>query len=231
MAIRSAFALGLHRVQENYEIFSSEDVKLRRNLWRSLFVLDRFVAASLGRPAIIVEDECSEDALSVFGKNATGELIPIQDGDSGLGAAVRGCRVIGQILQRIYARRRVSLRLAQEMAEHWKSWYANLPPSLDSHHVRASATPFAHDPSPSIAALHVNLLYAHAIILLTRPFFICLLTKVHNERSGHKLTVPRWLNRMSRYCEACLIASNHTISLVQAAFESRYLPQRNPFVL
>ncbi|GJC86659.1 fungal specific transcription factor domain-containing protein [Colletotrichum tofieldiae] len=36
---------------------------------------------------------------------------------------------------------------------------------------------------------------------------------------------------MSKYCEACLHASNQTIILVQKAFESNYLPQRNPFVL
>ncbi|KAM0334188.1 hypothetical protein ACHAQA_001208 [Verticillium albo-atrum] len=36
---------------------------------------------------------------------------------------------------------------------------------------------------------------------------------------------------MSKYCEACFSASNHTINLVQQAYESKYLPQRNPFVL
>ncbi|KAM0607483.1 hypothetical protein ACHAP1_003340 [Verticillium nonalfalfae] len=36
---------------------------------------------------------------------------------------------------------------------------------------------------------------------------------------------------MSKYCEACFAASTHTIDLVQQAYESNYLPQRNPFVL
>lgn len=41
MAVRSAFALGLHR-EEPMVIFSAEEQTLRRNLWRSLFILDRF---------------------------------------------------------------------------------------------------------------------------------------------------------------------------------------------
>ncbi|CRK21799.1 hypothetical protein BN1708_013227 [Verticillium longisporum] len=227
MAVRSAFALGLHRVQENHSIFTSEDVRLRRNLWRSLFVLDRFLAASLGRPAAIAEDECSDDALMVFEKNDLGELTRVSDTSSGLDAAVRSCQVIGQILKKIYARRRISLRLAHEIAEQCQTWSSTLHPDLHCTKVRTGPWHAAQ----GIAALHVNLLYSHSILLLTRPFFICQLSKVHNERSGVKLPVPRWVNRMSKYCEACFAASTHTIDLVQQAYESNYLPQRNPFVL
>ncbi|EGY14922.1 fungal specific transcription factor domain-containing protein [Verticillium dahliae VdLs.17] len=226
MAVRSAFALGLHRVQENHSIFTSEDVRLRRNLWRSLFVLDRFLAASLGRPAAIAEDECSDDALMVFEKNDLGELTRVSDTSSGLDAAVRSCQVIGQILKKIYARRRISLRLAHEIAEQCQTWSSTLHPDLHCTKVRTGPWHAAQ----GIAALHVNLLYSHSILLLTRPFFICQLSKVHNERSGVKLPVPRWVNRMSKYCEACFAASTHTIDLVQQAYESNYLPQRNPFV-
>ncbi|GKT53436.1 fungal specific transcription factor domain-containing protein [Colletotrichum tofieldiae] len=227
MAVRSGFALGLHRVQENHFIFKSHEIRLRRNLWRSLFVLDRFLAASLGRPVAIDEEECSADALLVFEKNAQGELVRVTDPNDGLDAAVRSCRIVGQILKKIYARRRISVRLAQEIWEQCSSWYSTLSPDLAGRQVAADPS----HPAKGIAALHVNLLYCHSIMLLTRPFFICLLSKVHGERSGLHLPVPRWINRMSKYCEACLHASNQTIILVQKAFESNYLPQRNPFVL
>ncbi|KAL0931765.1 fungal specific transcription factor domain-containing protein [Colletotrichum truncatum] len=227
MAVRSGFALGLHRVHENHFIFKSEEVRLRRNLWRSLFVLDRFLAASLGRPVAIDEEECSSDALLVFEKTPEGELLRVKSPNDGLDAAVRSCRIIGQILKKIYARRRISVRLTSEIWEQCSTWHSSLSADLSSRQVAADP----NSPSQGIAALHVNLLYCHSIILLTRPFFICLLSKVHNERSGLALPVPRWINRMSRYCEACLSAANQTIVLVQRAFESNYLPQRNPFVL
>lgn len=36
---------------------------------------------------------------------------------------------------------------------------------------------------------------------------------------------------MEKFSEACVIASTHTIVLVQNAFEAKYLPRRNPFVI
>ncbi|KAK3070381.1 hypothetical protein LTS18_015115, partial [Coniosporium uncinatum] len=62
MAVRSAYALGLHR-EETMVIFSQEDRVARRNLWRSLFVMDRFLCCCLGRPPAISEEDCSGDSL------------------------------------------------------------------------------------------------------------------------------------------------------------------------
>lgn len=227
MAVRSGFALGLHRVHENHFIFKSEDVRLRRSLWRSLFVLDRFLAASLGRPVAIDEEECSADALLVFEKKSASELVRIQNPSDRLDAAVKCCQIVGQILKKIYARRLVSLRRTSEIWEQCGAWHASLSDDLSSGQVAADPS----NPAQAIAALHVNLFYYHTIIILTRPFFIYLLSKVHNERKGFTLPVPRWINRTSKYCEACLSAANETIALVQKAFDSNYLPQRNPFVL
>ncbi|KAK1847021.1 fungal specific transcription factor domain-containing protein [Colletotrichum chrysophilum] len=227
MAVRSGFALGLHRVHENHFIFKSEDVRLRRSLWRSLFVLDRFLAASLGRPVAIDEEECSADALLVFEKKSASELVRIQNPSDGLDAAVKCCQIVGQILKKIYARRLVSIRRTSEIWEQCGAWHASLSDDLSSGQVAADPS----NPAQAIAALHVNLFYYHTIIILTRPFFIYLLSKVHNERKGFTLPVPRWINRTSKYCEACLSAANETIALVQKAFDSNYLPQRNPFVL
>lgn len=227
MAVRSAYSLGLHRVQETAPIFTSEHVTLRRNLWRSLFVLDKFLAVSLGRPVAIDEDECSEDALLVYGKDERGELVPVNDSSRGLDAAVRTSQITGQILKEIYARRKISIRLAQEIAGQSKAWTSSLHPRLHYTSVRTSST----DRSAAISALHVNLLHCHSILLLTRPFFICLLSKVHHERSGQALTGSRWVNRMSKYCEACLVASCQTMRLVSQAYVCKYLPRRNPFVL
>ncbi|KAF9874032.1 hypothetical protein CkaCkLH20_08404 [Colletotrichum karsti] len=227
MAVRSGFALGLHRVRENHFIFKSEEVRLRRNLWRSLFVLDRFLAASLGRPVAIDEEECAQEALLVFEKNSDGDLVEVTNPNDGLDAAVRCCRIIGQILKKIYARRRISVRTTSDIWEQCGNWHSSLSADLSLRQVAADPS----SPAQGIAALHVNLLYCHSIILLTRPYFISLLSKVHNERSGFALPVPRWISRMSKYCEACLSAANQTIVLVQQAFESNYLPQRNPFIL
>jgi hypothetical protein len=235
MAARSAHALGLHR-EETMVIFSSEEQAQRKNLWRSIFVMDRLLSCSLGRPTAISEDDCSGDALqsteapleppfSLHGNSAP-DLE--QTGPCALEAAVRSCSVIGVILRKVYQRRKINTRLAQEIADICKSWPRALPSIL---HWRQAANA---SPSQGVAILHVNLFYCHSIILLTRPFFLYVLNletqrHVNQEHMGSR--GPRPYLRMEKFSEACVIASTHTILLVQNAFDAGYLSRRNPAVI
>ncbi|KAK6585424.1 hypothetical protein PZA11_002151 [Diplocarpon coronariae] len=229
MAVRSAFALGLHR-EETMCIFGAAEQSVRKNLWRSLFVLDRFLATSLGRPTAIREGDCSGATL------LTGEKAPFPQAPSptaanasctsssalGLEAAVRSCRVVGTILEKVYSKRKISTKLAQEIADSCRGWPDALDPSLD-HRQAASASP-----EQGVAILHVNLLYCHSVILLTRPFFLFLMNKAYqNPQPNHRSSA----SRMERFGAACVVASTQSIVLVQNAYDNHYLSQRNPFVL
>ncbi|KAF4624894.1 hypothetical protein G7Y89_g13273 [Cudoniella acicularis] len=101
MAVRSAFALGLHR-EETMCIFAPADQSIRRNLWRSLFILDRFLAASLGRPTAIRESDCSGDTLSTV-ERPRPETPGGQDfiNSAGLQASAHSCHVIGSVLEKL----------------------------------------------------------------------------------------------------------------------------------
>ncbi|USP78460.1 hypothetical protein yc1106_05734 [Curvularia clavata] len=233
MAVRSALALGLHR-EETMVIFSPEEQMQRKDLWRSIFVIDRLLSCSLGRPTAISEDDCSGDTLqpsdgeynhswgftpkTVYDYNETGP--------PALEAAVRSCKVIGIILRKVYQRRKISTRLAQEISDICKKWPRALTPILQW---RQAATA---SPSQGVAILHVNLFYCHSIILLTRPFLLYILNKETQrqvEQPGNR--GPRPFIRMERFSEACVIASVHTILLIQNAFEAGYLSRRNPAVI
>ncbi|KAJ4361939.1 hypothetical protein N0V83_010880 [Neocucurbitaria cava] len=233
MAARSAHALGLHR-EETMVIFSPEEQIQRKNLWRSIFVIDRLLSCSLGRPTAISEDDCSGDTLHPPEQfldpsfNINGNTMPDynETGSHALEAAVRSCSVIGLILRKVYQQRKISTRLAQEIADICKSWPRALPPIL---HWRQAANA---SPSQGVAILHVNLFYCHSIILLTRPFFLYILnleTQRHVNQTGTR--GPRPYLRMEKFSEACVIASTHTILLVQNAFDAGYLSRRNPAVI
>lgn len=195
MAVRSAFALGLHR-EETMCIFSGAEQMVRRNLLRSLYVLDRFLSTSLGRPTSIQESDCSGDTLT------TGEKPPFPQAPFptaanasftaalGLEASVRSCHVIGVILDKVYSQRKISTKLAQDIADHCKGWPKSLDPSL--HWKQANST----DPTQGIAVLHVNLLYCHSIVLLTRPFFLFLMNKMHQEQRDNGQRSQRQGSRM-----------------------------------
>ena len=224
MAVRTAHTLGLHR-EETLVIFPAEQQSARRNLWRSLFVLDRFLSASLGRPMAIADEECSGEVL-----NPSSSLYSAPQLDShqlcaaGLEAAVRSCHVVGIILKKVYLQRKISTRLAQELADQCKSWPENLSPAL--HWRQASR----QNRRQAIAILHANQVYCHSIILLTRPFFLYLLSgEIQQTRLGVGQWPQRSRRRMEKFSDACLTASLHTIALVQNAHEGQYLPRLNPF--
>lgn len=233
MAARSAHALGLHR-EETMVIFSLEEQSQRKNLWRSIFVIDRLLSCSLGRPTAISEDDCSGDALRPSEASAD-HAFPLntpsdfnETGPCALEAAVRSCSVIGIILRKVYQQRKISTRLAQEIADVCKSWPRALPSIL---HWRQAANA---SPSQGVAILHVNLFYCHSIILLTRPFFLYVLnleTQRHVNQTQPGGKGPRPYLRMEKFSEACVIASTHTILLVQNAYDAGYLSRRNPAVI
>jgi hypothetical protein len=231
MAARSAHALGLHR-EETMVIFSPEEQLSRKNLWRSIFVMDRLLSCSLGRPTAISQDDCSGDALHPTEEHLDQSFsldmhTPDykETGPCALEAAVRSCSVISVILK-VYQQRKISTRRAQEIADICKAWPRALPNML---HWRQAANA---SPSQGVAILHVNLFYCHSIILLTRPFFLYILnldTQRHVNQTAARS--PRPYLRMEKFSEACVIASTHTILLVQNAFEAGYLSRRNPAVI
>jgi hypothetical protein len=226
--VRSAFSLGLHR-EETMAVFTEEEQFTRRNLWRSLYVVDRFLSASLGRPTAISEENCPEDTMksnSMPPPHSAPLYVhaSIQNTNTaGLEASVRSCRVIGVVLKKVYSKRRISTKLAQEIADMCRSWSKLLDPSLNW---RQGPT----NPSLGVSILHVNLLHCHTVILLTRPFFLYLLHKVHQERVVPGLRQQRVGSRMEKFSEACVVSSCQSIVLVQNAWDAGHLPRRNPFV-
>jgi Fungal specific transcription factor domain len=230
MAVRSAYALGLHREETmNDVIFTAVQMRVRRNLWKSLFILDRFLAASLGRPTAISEDDCS---CKIMPDNDTTNPIPASEPgldsihSSSLDACVRSCHVIGVTL-RVFSQRKISTTVVQEIADKSKDWGRDS--YTHPHWRRGSEAPT--NPAHGIANLHVNLLSLHSLILLTRQLFIMHNWKLEEQRSGIKKLSPIYESPMAKYSEACVVASYRTIHLVQAAREAKFLPQRNPFIM
>jgi len=233
MAVRSAFALGLHR-EEPMVVFPPHRLALQCHVWRSLFVLDRFLAASLGRPTAISEDDCSEKALLDRPPLQDGDFIgpkPASSHEEGIDAAVRSCRVIGTILKKIYAPRVVRFKMAQDLIKQCVPAVQKLHPVLHWRESLRGPVSAAH----GVAILHANLLYCHSVILLTRPLFIFVArsnVEVSNSTAERATSLgPRMEKLSDLFAEVCVAASYHTIALAQAAWEANHLPQRNPFVM
>ncbi|UPK89361.1 hypothetical protein LCI18_000296 [Fusarium solani-melongenae] len=168
MAVRSAYALGIHMAPRTDVLFTDQHVKLlRRNIWRSLFILDRFLAASLGRPLAISEHDCSHNSLQVPAASSShGRSRSVLD------ASVEVCDIISQVLNKIYSSSRICSETAQGIMKDLEAW-SRRNPSLTK-----MSFPTAMDASSFARAwLKAHILGHYADILLCRPFFLGLFMK------------------------------------------------------
>ncbi|KAH7170321.1 fungal-specific transcription factor domain-containing protein [Dactylonectria macrodidyma] len=228
-AVRSAYALGLHKGL-GIATGSNELVAERRNLWRSLFVLDRFLATSLGWPVVISEGACSEDSLAAppVTKTSGKKRRRSQSlSSSGLDACVQASEIISQVLRRVYSGTRISTRVAHEIADACKHWAHNVHSTLDWVHLFNSNS----TPAQEMAILHIQLLGCHTIMLLTRPFFLHKLSEAQLNVPGSQVETQQPNPRLDLLSEACVTASMQIIRLVYHVFGDGRLPQRSQFVM
>ncbi|UKZ63446.1 uncharacterized protein TrAtP1_004676 [Trichoderma atroviride] len=224
MAVRSAYSLGMH--QETEMKFENETA--RRNVWRSLFVLDKFLATALGRPAAIYEEDCSSNVLYLPADQSPKSAQEEEDiRQAGLDSSVRIYTTISTMLKKVYSEKKVSTNLAQEIVDDCQLWALNAHPSLAAEDLLNGKAP----KEMGIPILHVQLLHYHSILLLCRPFFIDILVKTRPTISNDGEPFHRTFSRAEKFSQACVAASTHSVMIIQAAFEAKYLPRCNPFIL
>ena len=228
MAARTAFSLGLHQEETSFsKIFNQKELVGRRSLWKTLFVLDRFLSAALGRPRAISETDYCVEALESPSRPAMADITGLDAIQArSLEATVRSSRIIGVILNKTSSTNKISARMAWEatgMCIRWTRW---LHPDLNWRTMEA----LRPNPGHGIAVLYVNLLFCHTVLLYTRPFF---LFAVKNSQYPRRLDVPPptgprpGVEKLSR---ACVIASYHTLYLAQKAHEYNLVSRQNPFI-
>ncbi|KAI8966821.1 fungal-specific transcription factor domain-containing protein [Daldinia sp. FL1419] len=229
MAVRSAQALGLHREENNGVIFTPHQIRLRKNVWKTLYILDRILAASLGRPMMISLKDCSENVLG-SSTEATADENPIYQGAdlaAALDAAVKSCHLIGLTLEKVYVEMKASTLVAQEIADRIERWERDIHRDFHCQRLLDGSV----DTTQAIASLHINLLHCHSVLLLTRPFFLYLLKMGCDDLSRSPKKPPYISSRLDKFAQACVEAAQRTIILTRAALDAEYLPQCNPFVI
>ena len=225
-AIRLSYSLGLHR-EETFVVFPKAEQDDRRRVWRSLFLLDCFLSVSLGRPLAVGEVESAAilshtapDDMHRKGKAAAHAHIC----EPSLNATLRSCHFMGQVIRKVYYHRKVSIKAAQVLAHECRQWPKGLPSYL---HAR-EASP--ESPRAAIAIFHCNLLYCHSLILLTRPFFLNLLSnEVQHDWLKMDVKPSQRTGDIKNLSDACIAAAMRTVPLAHNAYQGGYLSRLNPF--
>ncbi|KAL8370490.1 hypothetical protein RB595_000726 [Gaeumannomyces hyphopodioides] len=193
--------------------FNPSAGRLRRNVWRSLLVLDRFVSAQLGRPPVV--------------SDGTAFPAPPEDteGDqTSMPPVVRGVGLLSMILTKIYAMPETSAATAADIAAHIHGWPSVSAIIVNNDAVVPPATP-AEQRRLDMHLMHGKLLKLHCINLLGRPF---VLFDAHYKGSyeAHPLAGGGEV-----FPRNAIEGSYVAISLVLDALRAGFLPRRNPFVV
>ncbi|KFY96637.1 hypothetical protein V500_02371 [Pseudogymnoascus sp. VKM F-4518 (FW-2643)] len=211
MAVRSAYALGLHRKRSDFS-FTAPEQRVR-NVWRSLYVMDCFLSAMLGRPnGISCRDApdssatgCDSSDLST--SDDTLELASIT-------ASVRASCLVGDILSNVYSDRKISTELAHTISNKFQAWKDSLPAFLHWQNIDLPD----EDPKATLAQLHR------------------VSDEIRAQRDTDGGILPRQLPetdsaKTAPFQAACVRSALYTINAVQAALLKRALPRRDPFVI
>ncbi|GAA5805936.1 hypothetical protein HPULCUR_011462 [Helicostylum pulchrum] len=194
-AIRMAQDLGLHRSSECWDIPDSEK-ETRKRVWWSVYIMDKWSAASTGRPQTIFDEDCDEsypnesadwdEVMDINHDNgypsldksvaqkAKNENIPIYQPFVQL---VKLSEILGRILQGLYtplakkhSEKHGSDAIVTYLDNALSEWRAALPPALQISSINVKRLD-SHGKTPLLSMSGLMYLsYCTLLILLHRPF-------------------------------------------------------------
>lgn len=213
LAVRAAYALGLHR-RDISRLFPQSEYKTRERLWKAVRILDLFMSASLGRPPSTSE---TRDTTEVENYSASVDL----------------CSIFESVLNDVYSKRMVSTEILEKISEMHRWWTARFHHGLLNDGIQPDDT-LDDGALPNIGLYHMKEAYYWTIILLTRPFFIeSISTHIENSaaKPGHELdTAPALLSNKD-LVHACVDSAIRTVELLRGLLGNEGIPKRLPFIV
>jgi hypothetical protein len=167
IAVRAAYALGLHRGDIS-RLFERKERETRERVWKSLRMLDLYMSASLGRPPATSE----VDGGSISWDAKSRDYETIQMGGLNSSAMLRICFIFERIMNEVYCRREVSVQLVESISRQYRDWTLQLPAGLHTDGLDQKPGTGSPTLQQTIGVAHLKGAYYWSIILLTRPFLI-----------------------------------------------------------
>lgn len=229
IAIRAAYALGLHR-SDISALFESRERKTRERVWKSLRVLDLFMSASLGRPPATSE----VDGGNVSWESKGRVYEDIRMGALNSSAMLRICFIFERILNEVYCRREVDVQLVNSISAQYRDWNMALDANTDIDGLAEGETSIANMGLQQIIGLaHLKGAYYWSIVLLTRPFLIFeVSSKISTQAGDDKPTSPSKSANAdtTTLSEACVDAALRSVEVASDLVHTPGCPKR-PFMI
>jgi Fungal specific transcription factor domain len=218
IAIRAAYALGLHRSDVS-ALFEKRERRSRERVWKSLRVLDLFMSSSLGRPPATSE----VDGGNVSWKRPSRDYNDIQMEGLNSSAMLRICFIFERILNEVYCRREVSVQLVESISQQYRDWTLELPAGLRIDGLDQTAESANASLQKTIGLAHLRGAYYWSIILLTRPFLIFAVSSRQNSAGRPDVQSP-----VQTFADSCVEAALRGIEIATDLVHTPGIPQKLP---
>lgn len=221
LAVRAAYALGIHRSDIN-SVFAPPEYAERERAWRVLRVLDMFMSSSQGRPPSTSETRDTTDELSY---SALNDL----------------CSIYEATLLEVYVKREVSTDTLERLSERHRMWSARFVDSKGLGSIPGTEFVQVEDRrETNLALCFLKQSYYGSIMLLARPSLVEAVTgrvsqmqaTIENtsreKAGGMNLSSPSTDEVM---VNACVDSAVHTVELLQGLVKGSNVPKRLPFLI
>ena len=227
IAVRAAYALGLHR-SDISTLFEARERRTRERVWKSLRILDIFLSASLGRPPATSE----VDGGHVSWTKPSRDYEDIQLDGLSLSAMLRICFIFERILNEVYCRREVTAHLVESISQQYREWTMEFPGSLKVDGLeQGDGSPFAklHQ---KIGITHLKSSYYWSIILLTRPFLVFKVSShLKQKRKERVIEEPALHSPTQTFADACVDSAIRSLEIVHELCQVPDIPKRLPMLV
>lgn len=215
-ALQVVTALGLHRkcpVKLSKNGCSYFELELRKRIFWSVYVLDKYLSIMFGRPRLLHDEDIDQELPDEINDEDLLEEDPARrtgSTDSMMIASVlhyRLGRILGEISRQLYSINPLSrdspLETAVRLTSELEKWKESVPPLFNS--VRASSL----IPPLCRQSQVLQLAYSHAMIHVTRSFLLNDFTDLSRRpRDPHSM--------VSTHVQKCIEAAEHVMTLVDS---------------
>lgn len=227
IAVRAAYALGLHR-SDISGLFEARERRTRERVWKSLRILDIFLSASLGRPPATSE----VDGGHVSWSKPSRDYEDIQIDGLSLSAMLRICFIFERILNEVYCRREVTAHLVESISQQYREWTVEFPGSLKVDGLEEGDSSPSATMRHTIGISHLKTSYYWSIILLTRPFLVFKVSTHLKQKRQEKVAEDAALHSPTQtFADACVDSAVRSLEIVNELVQITNIPKRLPMLI
>ncbi|KAK5124999.1 hypothetical protein LTR85_001189 [Meristemomyces frigidus] len=220
VAVRAAYAIGVHRTEVNAH-FGPQTGKQRDRLWKSLRILDLFLSTSMGRPPATSDVDCtvSYRTLDDQGKDVFDML----------DASVQIMLVVENVVEEIYSRRKISLSITDGISMKLREWSTRWLQQL-----KDVTSPKAASGNVAVVngACQVIATYCYAVMLVSRPFLMYeLCRRLSDGVTQAPPNKPAMISGRLKLADACIDAACLMVDTVSDLINRGVITGRMPLLV